>query len=73
MNGAGYIAVDVVLDRVHPGHRVNADTILHFVAPAGILLAYQYANTVPKEAGMATDGHHSQGIAMRGRVRLHGL
>ncbi len=30
VNGAGYTAVDVVFDRMHPGHRVNADTILPF-------------------------------------------
>lgn len=28
---------------------------------------------VPKEAAMATNGRHPQGIAMRGGVRLHGL
>jgi len=39
VNGANYNAVDVVLDKAYPGHRVSADTILHFGPPAGILLA----------------------------------
>lgn len=39
VNGAGYTAVDVVVDKVHPGYCISADTILHFGPPAGILLA----------------------------------
>jgi hypothetical protein len=39
VNGASYTALDVILDKAHPGHRVNADTIIHFGPPAGILLA----------------------------------
>jgi hypothetical protein len=40
VNGAGYTALDFVLDKTYPGHRVNAETIpiLHFGPPAGILL-----------------------------------
>ncbi|KAL8300493.1 hypothetical protein RB593_010039 [Gaeumannomyces tritici] len=32
-------ALNVILDKAHPGHRVSADTILHFGPPAGIMLA----------------------------------
>ncbi|KAL8353860.1 hypothetical protein RB601_003614 [Gaeumannomyces tritici] len=39
VNGAAYTALDVILDKAHPGHRVSADTILHFGPPAGIMLA----------------------------------
>ena len=39
VNGASYTASDVILDKAHPGHRINADTILHLGPPAGILLA----------------------------------
>ncbi|EKG08990.1 DNA helicase PIF1 ATP-dependent [Macrophomina phaseolina MS6] len=39
VNGASYTALDIILDRAHPGHRINGDTILHFGPPAGILLA----------------------------------
>ncbi len=39
MNGAGYTAVDVVLDKAHPGHRIGADTVFHFDRPASIPLA----------------------------------
>ncbi|KAF2195841.1 hypothetical protein K469DRAFT_722885 [Zopfia rhizophila CBS 207.26] len=39
VNGASYEVLDVVLDKAYPGHRINADTILHFGPPAGILLA----------------------------------
>jgi hypothetical protein len=38
-NGSSYEALDVILDKAYPGHRINADTILHFGPPAGILLA----------------------------------
>ncbi|KAF1809847.1 hypothetical protein P152DRAFT_460946 [Eremomyces bilateralis CBS 781.70] len=39
VNGARYTALDVILDLKFPGHRVNADTMLHFGPPAGIVLA----------------------------------
>jgi hypothetical protein len=39
VNGASYTALDVILDKAYPGHRINADTILHFGPPAGMLLA----------------------------------
>ncbi|PVH90136.1 hypothetical protein DM02DRAFT_548380, partial [Periconia macrospinosa] len=29
----------VIIDEAYPGHRISADTILHFGPPAGILLA----------------------------------
>lgn len=38
VNGASYTALDVILDKAHPGHRINEDTVLHFGPPAGILL-----------------------------------
>ncbi len=38
VNGASYEALEVILDKAHLGHRINADTILHFGPPAGILL-----------------------------------
>ena len=37
-NGSSYTALDVILNKVHPGHRVNNDTILHFGPLADILL-----------------------------------
>ncbi|KAM9876020.1 hypothetical protein VDGL01_09923 [Verticillium dahliae] len=39
VNGATYTAVDVIPDRAYPGHRVDADAVLHLGPPAGILLA----------------------------------
>lgn len=39
VNGASYAALDVILDKAHPGYLVDADTILHFGPPAGIVLA----------------------------------
>jgi hypothetical protein len=39
VNGASYTALDVVIDKAHPGHRISANTILHFGPPAAILLA----------------------------------
>ncbi|OAQ58651.1 ATP-dependent DNA helicase PIF1 [Pochonia chlamydosporia 170] len=39
VNGASYTALDVILDKAYPGHRISADTMLHFGSPAGILLA----------------------------------
>jgi hypothetical protein len=41
VNGSDYQALDVIIDRAYPGHRVSADTILHFGPPAGIILAAQ--------------------------------
>jgi hypothetical protein len=38
-NGASYAALDVILDKAYPGHRISADIILHFGPPAGIVLA----------------------------------
>ncbi|KFG84187.1 hypothetical protein MANI_116079 [Metarhizium anisopliae] len=38
VHGASYTAVDVVLDKAYPGHRISADTILHFGPPAAIVL-----------------------------------
>jgi hypothetical protein len=38
-NGASYKTLDLILDKAYLGHRINADTILHFGPPAGILLA----------------------------------
>jgi hypothetical protein len=39
VNGASYMAVDVILDQSYPGFQVSPDIILHFGPPAGILLA----------------------------------
>lgn len=38
VNGASYTALDIIVDKAHPVHRVSADTILHFGPPAAILL-----------------------------------
>ncbi|KJZ67910.1 hypothetical protein HIM_12701 [Hirsutella minnesotensis 3608] len=38
VNGAGYRAVDVILDKAYPGHRVSADVTIHFGPPAGAIL-----------------------------------
>ncbi|KAJ0132273.1 hypothetical protein HZ326_24654 [Fusarium oxysporum f. sp. albedinis] len=39
VNRASYRALDVILDKAHPGHRISADTMVHFGPPAGIILA----------------------------------
>jgi len=39
VNDAGCEALDVIFDKAYPGHRINANTILHFGPLAGILLA----------------------------------
>lgn len=38
VNGAGFTAVEVILDKAYPGHRISADTTIHFGPPAGIIL-----------------------------------
>ncbi len=38
VNNASYTAVDIILDRAYPGHRVSADIIFYFGPLAGILL-----------------------------------
>ncbi|KAK4074905.1 hypothetical protein Purlil1_12836 [Purpureocillium lilacinum] len=37
-NGGGYTAVEVILDKAYPGHRVAADMTIHFGPPAGLIL-----------------------------------
>lgn len=39
VNNATYIALDVILDKAHPGYRINGDTIPYFGPLAGILPA----------------------------------
>ncbi|PVH90596.1 hypothetical protein DM02DRAFT_547504 [Periconia macrospinosa] len=39
VNGSDYKALDVIIDEAYPGHRISADTILHFGPSAGIILA----------------------------------
>jgi hypothetical protein len=39
INGASYTAVDIVVDKVHLGYYISADTSLYFRPPVGILLA----------------------------------
>jgi hypothetical protein len=39
VNGSTYRALNVVLDKAYPGHRISGDTTLHFGPPAGIVLA----------------------------------
>ncbi|XP_044714584.1 PIF1-like helicase domain-containing protein [Hirsutella rhossiliensis] len=38
VNGAGYSAVEVIVDKASPGHRISSDMTIHFGPPAGILL-----------------------------------
>ncbi|KJZ71585.1 hypothetical protein HIM_09054 [Hirsutella minnesotensis 3608] len=38
VNGASYTAVEVILDKSYPGHRVSADMMVHFGSPAGVML-----------------------------------
>jgi hypothetical protein len=39
VNGSSYTALDIIIDKAYSGHRVSADTILHFGLQAGIILA----------------------------------
>ncbi|KJZ68887.1 hypothetical protein HIM_11720 [Hirsutella minnesotensis 3608] len=45
-NGGGYTAVEVVVDKAYPGHRISADTTIHFGPPAGIVLASETTKTL---------------------------
>ncbi|KAM4066730.1 PIF1 protein [Hirsutella rhossiliensis] len=38
VNGASYTAVEVIVDKAHPGHRISADMTIHFGPPAAIIL-----------------------------------
>ncbi|KAM4061311.1 PIF1-like helicase [Hirsutella rhossiliensis] len=38
VNGASYSAVEVIIDKAYPGHRISADMTIHFGPPAGIIL-----------------------------------
>ncbi|KAM4066448.1 PIF1-like helicase [Hirsutella rhossiliensis] len=35
VNGASYSAVEVIVDKAYPGHRISADMTIHFGPPAG--------------------------------------
>ncbi|PNH49352.1 hypothetical protein VD0003_g7784 [Verticillium dahliae] len=39
VNGASYAAVDVILDKAYPGHRIGAGAVVHFGPLAGLVLA----------------------------------
>ena len=39
VNGAGYTACEVIVDKTFPGHRISGDMVIHFGPPAGIILA----------------------------------
>lgn len=39
LNNSSYKAVDVILDKVSPGHHIDANTSLHFGPLAGILIS----------------------------------
>ncbi|KAJ6436676.1 chitinase [Purpureocillium lavendulum] len=39
VNGASYRAVEVILDKAYPGHRVSVEMMIRFGPPAGLLLA----------------------------------
>ncbi|KJZ68701.1 hypothetical protein HIM_11915 [Hirsutella minnesotensis 3608] len=38
VNGASYSAVEVIVDKAYPGHRISANMTIHFAPPAGIIL-----------------------------------
>ncbi|KJZ69911.1 hypothetical protein HIM_10696 [Hirsutella minnesotensis 3608] len=38
VNGASYTAVEVIIDKAYPGHRISAEITIHFGPPAGIIL-----------------------------------
>ncbi|KID81371.1 PIF1 protein [Metarhizium guizhouense ARSEF 977] len=38
VNGASYTAVEVILDKSYPGHRISSSLTIHFGPPVGILL-----------------------------------
>ncbi|KJZ68806.1 hypothetical protein HIM_11810 [Hirsutella minnesotensis 3608] len=46
VNGASYTALEVILDKSYPGHRISADTTVHFGPPAGIMLESETTNDV---------------------------
>ncbi|KAM4064155.1 PIF1-like helicase [Hirsutella rhossiliensis] len=41
VNGAGYTAAEVIIDKAYPGHRISADMTIHFGPPAAIILGVQ--------------------------------
>jgi len=46
VNGANHTAVNIILDKPHPGHRING-AILHFGPPEAILLASETTTDFP--------------------------
>jgi hypothetical protein len=45
VKGATYMGLEVILDKVCPGHRIEADITVHFGPPAGIILESETTST----------------------------
>jgi hypothetical protein len=64
VNGASYTAFDFILDKAYPGHCINANIILYFGRPAGILLAAE-DNQELSLCWYAARYHHPQRLPAR--------
>ncbi|KAM4061926.1 PIF1-like helicase [Hirsutella rhossiliensis] len=75
VNGASYSAVEVIVDKAYPGHRISADMTIHFGPPAGSFSNRRRRDisTSASEKAVATQRRQPKGFAVRSSVRVHGL
>ncbi|XP_044715320.1 ATP-dependent DNA helicase PIF1 [Hirsutella rhossiliensis] len=66
VNGAGYSAVEVIVDKASPGHRISSDMTIHFGPPEDI-------TGIGDDKGPPLQRRQPEGIAVRSSLRLHGL
>ncbi|XP_044714554.1 ATP-dependent DNA helicase PIF1 [Hirsutella rhossiliensis] len=58
VNGAGYSAVEVIVDKASPGHRISSDMTIHFRPPADI-------TGIGDDKGPPLQRRQPEGIAVR--------
>ncbi|XP_044716005.1 PIF1-like helicase domain-containing protein [Hirsutella rhossiliensis] len=73
VNGASYSAVEVIVDKAYPGHRISADMTIHFGPPAGIILESETTRYLHfcqrKRPWQRNDVSRKDGIMLVSKVR----
>ncbi|KAM4063280.1 PIF1-like helicase [Hirsutella rhossiliensis] len=77
VNGASYSAVEVIVDKAYPGHRISADMTIHFGPPAGIILESETTRYLHfcqrKRPWQRNDVSRKDGIMLVSKARLEVL
>ncbi|KAM4061742.1 PIF1-like helicase [Hirsutella rhossiliensis] len=75
VNGASYSAVEVIVDKAYPGHRISADMTIHFGRRRdhSRIGDDEISPLLPAKKAVATQRRQPKGFAVRSSVRVHGL